>query len=74
MSIAVISTFVTLTIAQLVLWETRGFAASLSVMRLLTSLSLILQAYLAAAHTVRPGLNRWSRAQPNIRDINYAAS
>jgi hypothetical protein len=54
MSIASLATIVTLTIAQLVFWETLGetlgFAASVSVLGLFASLSLILAAYIAATH------------------------
>ena len=72
------ATFVTLTIAQLVFWETLGetlgFAASVSVLGLSASLSLILAAYVAA-HT-RFGRNYTgnSLSQPNIEDIHHASS
>jgi hypothetical protein len=56
--IAIFATFVTLTIAQLVFWEplgeTLGFAASVSVLGLFASLSLILAAYVAATHAFGP--------------------
>ena len=55
MSIAIFATIVTLTIAQLVFWETLGetlgFAASVSFLGLSASLSLIVAAYVAATHT-----------------------
>ena len=62
MSIAILATFVTLTIAQLVFWETLGetlgFAASVSVLGLSASLSLILATYVAATHAFRPEQHR----------------
>jgi hypothetical protein len=62
MSIAILATLVTLTIAQLVFWETLGetlcFAASVSVLGLSASLSLILAAYVAAIHAFRPEQHR----------------
>ena len=62
MSIAIFATFVTLTIAQLVFWETLGetlgFAASVSVLGLSASLSLILAAYVAATRTFGPVQSR----------------
>ena len=78
MSIAILATFVTLTIAQLVFWETLGetlgFAASVSVLGLSASLSLILAAYVAA--NTRSGRNNTgnSLSQPNIEDIHHASS
>jgi len=55
MSIAIFAALVTLTTAQLVFWETLGetlgFAASVSVLGLSASLSLILAVYVAATHT-----------------------
>jgi len=55
MPIAILVTLVTLTIAQLVFWETLGetlgFAASVSVLGLSASLSLIVAAYVAATQT-----------------------
>ncbi len=55
MSMAILAAIVTLTIAQLVFWETLGetlgFAATVSVLGLSASLSLILAVYVAATHT-----------------------
>ncbi len=55
MSIVIFATFVALTLAQLVFWEslgeTFGYAASVSVMGLCASLTLILVAYVAATRT-----------------------
>ncbi|WP_262269303.1 hypothetical protein [Microvirga yunnanensis] len=52
---AILAAIVTLTIAQLVFWETLGetlgFAATVSVLGLSASLSLILAVYVAATHT-----------------------
>jgi hypothetical protein len=62
MSIFIFAIFAALTIAQLVFWESLGeafgYAASLSVMGLCASLSLILAAYVAATHSFRPGRTR----------------
>ncbi len=62
MSILIFATIVTLTIAQLVFWETLGetlgFAASVSVLGLSASLSLILAAYVAATHAFGPEQHR----------------
>jgi len=62
MSIAILAALVTLTIAQLVFWETLGetlgFAASVSVLGLFASLSLILAVYVAATHAFGPEHHR----------------
>jgi hypothetical protein len=62
MSIVTFATFAALTIVQLVFWERLGeafgYAASLSIMGLCASLSLILAAYVAATHSFRTGRNR----------------
>ncbi|QRM35962.1 hypothetical protein [Microvirga sp. VF16] len=59
MSIAFLATFIALTVAQLVFWDslgkTFGYAASISIMGLCASITLILAAYVAATHTSRPG-------------------
>jgi hypothetical protein len=59
MSIVILATFFALTVAQLVLWEslgeTFGYAASVSIMGLCASITLILAAYVAATHTFRLG-------------------
>jgi hypothetical protein len=59
MSIVFLATFIALTVAQLVFWEslgeTFGYAASISIMGLCASITLILAAYVAATHTFRPG-------------------
>jgi hypothetical protein len=55
MSIVIFATFVALTLAQLVFWEslgeTFGYAASVSVMGLCASITLILTAYVSATCT-----------------------
>ena len=62
MSIIIFATFVAITVAQLVFWEslgeTFGYAASISIMGLCTSLSLILAAYVAATHSFGAGRRR----------------
>jgi hypothetical protein len=59
MSIVLFATFIALTVAQVAFWEslgeTFGYAASISVVGLCASITLILAAYLAATHTFRPG-------------------
>lgn len=61
MSAVILATFSILTVAQLVLWESLGealgYAASVSVMGLCASVTLILAAYVAATHTFHPGTN-----------------
>jgi len=59
MTVVILATFFTLTVAQLVFWEslgeTFGSAASISIMGLCASITLILTAYVAATHTFRLG-------------------
>ena len=59
MSIIILATVFALTVAQLVFWEnlgeTFGYAASVSIMGLCASSTLILTAYVAATHTFRLG-------------------
>ncbi len=59
MSIVLFVAFIALTVAQLVFWESLGemfgYAASISIMGLCASITLILTAYFAATHTFRPG-------------------
>jgi len=59
MSIAILAIVFALTVAQLVFWEslgeTFGPAASVSIMGLCASITLILTAYVAATHPFRLG-------------------
>jgi hypothetical protein len=78
MSIAIFATIVTLTIAQLVFWETLGgtlgFAASVSVLGLSASLSLILAAYVAATHAFGQDYSGNPLSQPKIEEVHDASS
>ncbi|MEZ0170980.1 hypothetical protein [Microvirga sp. TS319] len=59
MSVVILAVLFSLTLAQLIFWdslgETFGFAASVSVLGVCASLTLILAAHVAATHTFRLG-------------------
>ncbi len=61
MSVVILAMVFALTVAQLVFWEILGeafgYAASISVMGLCASLTLILTAYVAATHPFHSGKN-----------------
>lgn len=62
MSIVILATFFVLTLAQLIFWERLGeafgYAASVSVLGLFASLTLIVMARVAATHTLFDGRGR----------------
>jgi hypothetical protein len=73
MSIIILATFFALTVAQLVFWEALGeafgHAASVSIMGLCASITLILAAYVAATHTFRLGkARRPNFDEPEVHD------